>query len=167
MKYRGPHVTIFTDGSWKGSWRTGGYVALITDDYGNWRLIGDGSTNTTISRMELSAAIAGLSCLYDGCDVSIIADSMYVVNIINKWAKLWTKNHFKKTDGKPVANVDALSLLIHHMNRMSRVRAYHIKSHTGYTDTQSLGNEIVDNFAVQQAGLAYGLPLSALPLQPV
>lgn len=164
MKYRGPRVTIYTDGSWKGKWHTGGYAALVTDEIGNWRLVGDGMANTTISRMELSAVVAGLSCLYDGCDVSIIADSMYVINIVNKWAKLWTKNNFRKTDGSPVANSDMITLLFYHMKRMSRVKAYHIKSHTGYTDTQSLGNELVDNFAVQQAGLAYGIPLSQLPL---
>lgn len=56
-----PKITIYTDGSYRGKLRSGGYAALILDRYGNYMLVGDGMMDTTISRMELSAVIAGLS----------------------------------------------------------------------------------------------------------
>jgi len=155
---KAPHVVIYTDGSFRGSCNSGGYAALVTDDYGNWRLVGDGFMNTTISRMELSAMVAGLSILNDGCVVDIIADSMYAINVVNNWAWTWAKHNFKKSDGGRVSNQDIITQLMFHVNRMKKVTAYHISSHTGYTDTQSLGNEIVDGFAVQQALGAAGMP---------
>lgn len=150
-----PKITIYTDGSYRGKLRSGGYAALILDRYGNYMLVGDGMMNTTISRMELSAAIVGLSYLQDGCDVQIVSDSQYVVNIVNKWLKGWQETNFMKANGEEVSNQDLLQQLAWHIDRMHRVRAAHVMSHTGYTDEQSLGNDVCDHFAVQNAIRAY------------
>ena len=150
-----PKITIYTDGSYRGKLRSGGYAALILDRYGNYMLVGDGMMDTTISRMELSAVIAGLSYLQDGCDVQIVSDSLYVVNIVNKWLKDWQSTNFIKVSGEPVSNQDLLQQLAWQMARMHKVKAAHVASHTGYTDEQSLGNDVCDHFAVQNAIQAY------------
>ena len=146
-----PKITIYTDGSYRGRLRTGGYAAFITDDYGHYMLVGDGMQNTTISRMELSAMLAGLSFLQDKCNVTIISDSQYACNIVNSWLSVWQKNNYIKKDGTAVANQDILSLLHFHILRMHKVKAIWVKSHTGYDDVQSLGNELCDYTAVNCA----------------
>ena len=146
-----PKVTIYTDGSYRGSLRAGGYAAFITDQFGHCMLVGDGMLGTTISRMELSAMMVGLSYLQDGCDVTLISDSQYACNVVNKWLRNWNRNDYHKHDGTDVANQDILQQLMFHMSRMHRVKAIWIKSHTGYTDEQSLGNDLCDYAAVQCA----------------
>lgn len=146
-----PKITIYTDGSYRGKLRAGGFAAFITDEYGHYMLVGDGMLDTTISRMELSAMLAGLSYLNDGCNVTIISDSQYACNIVNNWLSGWAKNNYIKKDGSSVANQDILSLLQFHISRMYKVKALWIKSHTGYTDVQSLGNELCDYAAVSYA----------------
>ena len=150
-----PKITIYTDGSYRGSLRAGGYAAFITDQYGHCMLVGDGMIGTTISRMELSAMVAGLSYLIDGCDVTIISDSQYACNVVNKWLKPWIRNNYKKHDGSDVANQDILQQLFFHMSRMKRVKAIWIKAHTGYSDEQSIGNDLCDWTAVECAKQAY------------
>lgn len=146
-----PKITIYTDGSYRGKLRTGGYAAFITDEYGHYMLVGDGMANTTISRMELSAMLVGLSYLQDGCDVTLISDSQYACNVVNNWLNNWVKNNYVKKDGSSVSNQDILSMLEYHISRMHSVKAIWIKSHTGYTNYQSLGNELCDYTAVNCA----------------
>jgi ribonuclease HI len=146
-----PKITIYTDGSYRGKLRTGGYAAFITDSYGHYMLVGDGLRDTTISRMELSAMLTGLSYLQDGCDVTLISDSQYACNIVNNWLSVWAKNNYTKKDGSNVSNQDILYLLQLHISRMHKVQAIWVKSHTGYSDAQSLGNELCDYAAVKYA----------------
>lgn len=146
-----PKITIYTDGSYRGKLRTGGYAAFITNDAGYYMLVGDGMRDTTISRMELSAMVAGLSYLLDGCDVTIISDSQYACNIVNNWLSNWTKNNYIKKDGTTVSNQDILSVLQFHIARMHKVKAVWVKGHTGKDDINSLGNDICDYAAVRYA----------------
>lgn len=152
-----PKITIYTDGSYRGSLRAGGYAAFITDQFGHCMLVGDGMMHTTISRMELSAMVAGMSYLQDGCDVTIISDSQYACHVVNKWLSGWAKNNFRKTDGTEVANLDIMQQLIYQIGRMHKVKAIWIKAHTGYSDEQSIGNDLCDYTAVYCAQQAYNL----------
>ena len=144
-------ITIYTDGSYRGSLRTGGYAAFITDEFGHYMLVGDGCRETTISRMELSAMVAGLNVLQDGCEVTLISDSQYACHVVNQWIWAWAHNNWIKSTGEPVANLDIIKTLFYHLQRMKKVKAVWVKSHTGYTDYQSLGNEICDTTAVRCA----------------
>ena len=146
-----PKITLYTDGSFRGKLRTGGYAALLTDRYGRFMLVADGSFSTTISRMELTAVIAGLAYVKDGCDVQVVSDSQYAVNVINKWLKLWAETDFVRSNGEQVANLDLMFQLNWQMARMHRVKAIHIDSHTGNIDQHSLGNDICDYYAVRSA----------------
>ena len=150
-----PKVTIYTDGSYRGSLRAGGYAAFITDEFGHCMLVGDGLVGTTISRMELSAMVAGLSYLQDGCDVILVSDSQYACSVVNKWLKKWNKNNYRKFDGTDVLNQDILQQLTFHISRMYKVKAVWVKAHTGNTDEQSIGNDLCDWTAVQCATQAY------------
>jgi ribonuclease HI len=73
---------IFTDGScWTGD-QIGGWAYLAFDVDGNTIKEAAGVRETTISRMELSAAIEGLMGIWTACgpsEILVYSDSQYVV----------------------------------------------------------------------------------------
>lgn len=143
-----PHVTIYTDGSWKKNCAAGGWACLmVCGPY--WRLIADGERDITVNRAELTAVLKGLESLTCPCSVDIISDSMYTVNCINKWIAAWEANGWRTVSGDPVQNQDILYKLKNQMLR-HQVIAYWVKSHTNRTGIRYLGNAVVDSFA--QAG---------------
>ena len=86
MKYR-----AYTDGSYQSSRNAGGYASIIYDEFGNivTRLY-QGFKNTTNNRMEAKAVLETLKYFKEPVDITIVSDSMYVVNTINQgWVNKW------------------------------------------------------------------------------
>ena len=74
-------VKIYTDGACKGNPGPGGWGCILV--YGDLeKELSGGEANTTNNRMELSAAIAGLSALKAPCEVELWSDSKYLVDAI-------------------------------------------------------------------------------------
>jgi ribonuclease HI len=75
-------ICLFTDGSAWTKDRSGGW-AWVAFDIHDTEIVGSGSaSDTTISRMELTAAVLGLNAVYDDCGsapVLVYSDSEYVV----------------------------------------------------------------------------------------
>ena len=140
-----PHVTLYTDGSWKKGYMAGGWACLMTCGP-HIKLIADGEQNTTNNRQELTAILRGLQNLVCPCAVTIISDSQYAVNCINKWIAGWDRNGWKNSDGDPVSNIDIL-VQIKDLMKIHQVRAKWIKAHTNRKGIDYLGNATVDTFA--------------------
>lgn len=106
--------------------------------------VADGQ-HPTNQRAELTAAIEALRVLKNPAQVALHTDSAYVVNGINQWLAGWKARGWRKSDKKPVENVDlwkALdTLLAYH-----RVTAHWVKGHSGHPE-----NERVDALATQAA----------------
>ena len=135
-------VTLYTDGACKGNPGVGGWGVVL--EYGEYRkeLFG-GDVGTTNNRMELMAAIAGLSALKSQCVVDLYTDSVYVKDGITKWLSNWKSNGWRTAAKKPVANQDLWEQLDqavsdHHVNW------YWVKGHSG-----DPGNERADELANQ------------------
>lgn len=63
--------------------------------------------------MELTGVITGLRALKIRSKVTIITDSQYTINGIEKgWAQSWKKNNWKKSDKKPALNADLWEILL-------------------------------------------------------
>ena len=63
--------------------------------------------------MELTAVIEGLAALRESCAVTVVSDSRYVVDGIEKgWAKSWKRNGWRKSDKKPALNADLWDKLL-------------------------------------------------------
>ena len=76
-------VQLFTDGACSGNPGPGGWGAILR--YGKYeKEISGGAGETTNNRMELTAAIEGLSQLTEPCIVTLVTDSQYVCNGIEK-----------------------------------------------------------------------------------
>jgi ribonuclease HI len=98
-------VQLITDGACIGNPGPGGWACILR--YGDHKREMSGSEpETTNNRMELTAAIRGLSAIKESCEVEVITDSEYVKNGITKWIHGWKRNGWKNSSKKPVVNQD-------------------------------------------------------------
>lgn len=98
-------VRIYTDGACRGNPGIGGWGAILMIDEHKRELCG-GEKETTNNRMEMMAAIEGLTALTQPCHVSLTTDSKYVLKGMTEWINNWRKNGFKTAQKKPVKNAD-------------------------------------------------------------
>jgi ribonuclease HI len=128
---------VYTDGSCSVKDRTGGYAWLIVDEAGNERMGGGHEQDTTISRMELMAAISALVWIQieekDDAEDSVVliySDSEYVVK------------GFMDRNRARLKNVDLWDVLDNLSSWFELVYMEHVKGHAGHVD-----NEAVDKLA--------------------
>jgi len=99
-------VELYTDGACSGNPGPGGWGAILRCAGVEKELCG-GEADTTNNRMELTAAIRGLEALKRPCAVTLYTDSRYLQQAITcGWLENWKKNGWRKSDKKPVLNVD-------------------------------------------------------------
>lgn len=99
-------VTLYSDGACSVNPGSGGYGAILKYKE-HERAFTKSFRLTTNNRMELLGVIEPLEALKEPCKVEVFSDSQYVVHAFNKgWLKSWRKNGWKKTNRKPVLNVD-------------------------------------------------------------
>ncbi len=99
-------VDIYTDGACSGNPGKGGWCAILIYG-GREKLLAGGDPDTTNNRMEVYAAVAGLSALKEKCTVRLYSDSAYLVNAIEQhWLDNWRRNCWRTADKKPVKNQD-------------------------------------------------------------
>ena len=136
------YIEIFTDGACSGNPGPGGWGVVLR--YGNReKELSGGEAMTTNNRMELTAAIMGLSALKEPCAVKLVTDSKYVAEAIDKgWARSWQKNGWKKADKKPALNSDLWQRLLELLD-VHTVNIEWVKGHAGHPE-----NERCDKLAV-------------------
>ena len=100
-----------------------------------------GHIATTNNRMELMAAIQGLSALNRRCNVSVYTDSEYVRRGISQWLVNWKKRGWKTANRKPVKNED-LWRKLDELAAQHDIEWYWVKGHAG-----NPGNERADQLA--------------------
>ena len=105
----------------------------------------------TLLRASQSAGLAGEQ-------LNVLADSQYVINAVTTWAPNWKRRGWRKSDGKPVQNVDMMMALDTAMQGRL-VKFTWVKGHAGHPL-----NEMVDELAraaataFQDGHLPYGGP---------
>ena len=137
-------VSLYTDGACSGNPGPGGWGAVLVYN-GREKRISGGERSTTNNRMELTAAIEGLSALTEPCEVHLVSDSKYLVDGMTKgWARSWKSKGWKKSDGKPALNPDLWERLLC-LSEVHKITYEWIKGHAGHEY-----NEICDRLAVEQ-----------------
>lgn len=131
-------VEIFADGACKGNPGPGGWGVLLRLASSGKRpekeLCG-GDPATTNNRMELTAAIQGLTSLKRQCKVRLHTDSKYVIDGITKWIDGWKRRGWTTADGGPVKNEDL-------WRQLDKIRGQHevewiwVKGHSGHVDNE-------------------------------
>ena len=144
-------VKLFSDGSARGNPDgPGGYGTILQYVDANGKLhereYSQGYVRTTNNRMELMGVIRGLEELVKPCKVEVISDSKYVTDAFNcHWVDSWIRNNWRKSDKKPVLNVDLWKRLLK-AKEIHEVTFTWVKGHDGHPE-----NERCDNMAVGAA----------------
>lgn len=148
MEKKVKEVYLYTDGACRGNPGKGGWGAILK--YGKFQKeMSGGEPMTTNNRMELLAAINGLSALKEPCRVVLTSDSKYMVDGITKgWAKSWKDKNWKKADGKPALNPELWDKLLA-LCDMHEVEFVWVKGHAGHPENERcdvLATTFADSF---------------------
>lgn len=133
-------LVIHTDGACRGNPGPGGWGVLL-DWNGTQKELSGAEPATTNNRMELTAAIMGLTALKRPTVATVQTDSQYVIKGITEWVGSWKARGWRTADKKPVKNQDL-------WERLDALAASHtlrwewVKGHSG-----DPGNERVDELA--------------------
>ena len=138
-------IYIYTDGACSGNPGPGGFGAILR--YGDAeKEISGGEKETTNNRMELLAVISGLEALKEPCEVKVITDSKYFSDALEKgWLDNWRNNGWKKSNGKPVLNIDLWTRFLK-LSEVHKITTLWIKGHAGHPE-----NERCDKMAVEES----------------
>lgn len=137
-------VELFTDGACKGNPGPGGWGVVLRFGDKEKELSG-GDPQTTNNRMEMMAAIEGLTALTRPCRVTLFTDSKYVLDGITKWVHGWKRKGWRTADNKPVKNVELWQALVEAAGR-HQVEWRWVKGHAGHPE-----NERADRLACDAA----------------
>ncbi|MEN8291214.1 DNA polymerase III subunit epsilon [Acinetobacter radioresistens] len=128
-------ITLFVDGACRGNPGLGGWGAYIITEQEEHKICG-GEPLTTNNRMELTAAIEGISFCPKDAKLVIWTDSNYVKKGITEWIQGW-----KKKNWKDVKNPDLWQKL-DATCQGREIEWNWIKGHAGHA-----GNEMADQLA--------------------
>ncbi|OLN24758.1 Ribonuclease HI [Desulfovibrio sp. DV] len=128
-------IMIYTDGACLGNPGPGGYGAVI-DCNGERREISGGRKLTTNNRMELLAVLEALELLEEPSIVSLVTDSRYVHDAIEKrWLASWIKKGWVNSERKPVKNQDLWQRMIPLIAR-HKVKFNWVRGHAGHPENE-------------------------------
>ncbi|HSN36584.1 MAG TPA: ribonuclease HI family protein [Arthrobacter sp.] len=99
-------ITAAADGSALGNPGPAGWAWYVDDDCwrsGGWPH-GTNNMGELMAVLDLFRSTAHLP----GEDLHILCDSQYVINSVTKWMPGWKRKGWRKSDGKPVMNVELL-----------------------------------------------------------
>ncbi|MDO8656365.1 MAG: ribonuclease H [Nanoarchaeota archaeon] len=161
-------IIIFTDGSSRGNPGPGGWGAIIVRSEklkvksdppsllenselrragktqgGDFIVteLGGGEKITTNNRMELMAAIGGISCVSEDGEITVYSDSTYIIKGITEWIHGWKRNGWRTKAKDDVLNKD-LWMKLDECAKNKDIKWKYIKGHAGIT-----GNERCDQIA--------------------
>lgn len=124
-------VELYTDGACRGNPGPGGWGAILVY-HGKEKELSGGEASTTNNRMELMAAIAGMSALREPCEIVLTSDSKYLVDAINKgWLASWKRSGWRKADKSALLNVE-LWQKIDSLLEIHDVSFVWVHGHTGH-----------------------------------
>ena len=147
-----PTVTIYTDGGCSPNPGLGGYAAVLQTERGGQpveRELSAAVPDVNNQRMELLAAVSALETLKRPCQVTLYADSHYLIKGMTQWLANWLANGWMTSKGKPVKHADLWQRL-HAATQTHTVEFRWVKAHAGHAQ-----NERVDAL-VAQARENYG-----------
>lgn len=128
-------VVLYTDGACSGNPGAGGWGAIL-DYQGKRKELSGGEASTTNNRMELMAAIKGLSALKEPCHVKLVSDSKYVIDGLSRgWAANWKKNGWKRNKREKALNPDLWEQLLNLIEKHEMEYEW-VKGHSGHPENQ-------------------------------
>jgi len=141
-----PEVLLYTDGACSGNPGPGGWAYILVHPKSDTRAENSGGErDTTNNRMELQAAIAGLSELKRPTSVELFTDSVYVGKGLSEYLPKWKANGWRRKDGSkfvPIKN-EELWRQLDELLATHQVKYTRVAGHSGHPE-----NDRVDELAV-------------------
>lgn len=140
-------VELYTDGACRGNPGRGGWGAILV--YGKYeKELSGGERETTNNRMELTAAIEGLSALKEPCKVTLYSDSKYLVDaFLLEWVYSWRRQGWKR--GKEKLKNPDLWEKLYALTEYHDVNFVWVKGHDGHSYNErcdKLATDFADSF---------------------
>jgi ribonuclease HI len=138
-------VELYTDGACRGNPGPGGWAALLIAGAERKELSG-AEAETTNNRMELMAAISGLSALKRRCSVKLYTDSKYVLQGLTEWLPQWKARGWRTAAREPVKNKDLWEKL-DAAAAAQDIEWHWVKGHSGHVENDyvdALANRAID-----------------------
>ena len=123
---------VFTDGSAIGNPGPGGWGAVVMNGTRRREMSG-GYPRTTVSEMELVAAIEALRSLPLGVQIDLHSDSQYLVYGVSCFISKWKRNGWRNRRGCPIQHRQLWTELTL-INAKRDVRWVWLKGHNGHRD---------------------------------
>ncbi len=141
-------VQIYTDGACRGNPGAGGWGAILV--YGRHeKELSGGERETTNNRMELTAAIEGLSALKEPCEVTLYSDSKYVIDaFLMGWVESWHNAGWKR--GKSELKNPDLWERLYNLTEKHKIEFVWVKGHNGHAYNErcdALATGFADSFS--------------------
>ena len=146
---------IFTDGSAIGNPGPGGWGAVVMRGKARWELSG-AVLWTTISAMELLAAVEALRPLPDRAQIELRSDSEYLVYGMRVFVFRWQRQGWRNRRGIELQHRELWSELIE-LNARLHIRWTWLKGHNGHreqTRADALAYRAARTLWVQQRAAA-------------
>ena len=137
-------VKLFTDGACKGNPGPGGWGVLLQYN-GHEKVLKGAEPHTTNNRMELMAAIQGLTALKRACTVNLYTDSQYLRKGMMEWMAQWKKNGWRNSKKEAVKNADLWQEL-DNLAQKHTVKWHWVKGHSNHPENDradALANEAI------------------------
>lgn len=160
------NVIVFTDGSTLNNQTKGnrkGGVGVFFPEYSDFNisypLRETKDFKVTNNVAELLGVIMAIECILGNIKLGkkkilLYTDSMYVINIVNTWGKTWEKNSWRKSNNKPVDNIDLVKKVYYYSHNLP-IKYQHSRGHTKEPPKSDpnysiwYGNMMADLLAVQ------------------
>ena len=141
-------VKIYTDGACRGNPGPGGWGCILV--YGEHeKEMSGGEPVTTNNRMELLAAINGLSALREPCRVELCSDSKYLVDAVTLgWIAGWQRQNYRRGKKDEVKTIDLWEKLSSLLS-LHDVNFIWVKGHDGHAYNErcdALATAAADSF---------------------
>lgn len=151
-------VEIFCDGACSGNPGPGGHGTILRCRGVEKELSGY-SPETTNNRMELQAAISGLSQLKRPCSVTVVSDSQYLVKGMTEWLEGWQRKNWLNSKKEPVFNRDLWEQLLA-LSKTHSIQWQWVRGHDGHAENErcdELAREAIASAGKEEsAGLIRG-----------
>ncbi len=125
-------IRIFTDGSAIGNPGPGGWGTVFAQGKTRWEMSG-ANPWTTISEMELVAAVQALRILPVRSRIELYSDSEYLIYGMRAFVFRWQRHGWRNRRGAQLQNRDLWAELVGLNARLS-IRWMWIKGHNGHRD---------------------------------
>jgi ribonuclease HI len=123
---------VYTDGSAIGNPGPGGWGAVVMNGPRRWEMSG-GFRRTTVSEMELVAAIEALRSLPDGVRIDLHSDSQYLIYGMSSFISKWERDGWRNRRGCQIQHRQLWTELTL-LNARRDVRWVWLKGHNGHCD---------------------------------